>query len=61
MFASPENSLLYLDPHTLQPTIPAPTTSDGWIPDRTYHCEQADRMSLSDLDPSLALVSTNKK
>ena len=59
--ASVENSLLYLDPHTIQPTVPTPMSPNEIIFDRTYHCDQADRMPLADLDPSLALVSTNKK
>ena len=59
--ASIENSLLYLDPHTIQPTVPAPTSPDEIISDRSYHCDQADRMPLADLDPSLALVSTDRK
>ena len=47
--------MFYLDPHTTQQAVQVP---DGWfIPDSSYHVQQPDHMPLSDLDPSLALVS----
>ena len=59
LFLFLENSLLYLDPHTNQPTVPAPIVFSEIIPDQTFHCDQPERMPLSELDPSLALVSSN--
>ena len=47
--------VFYLDPHTTQQTVQVP---DGWfIPDASFHTEQPERMPITDLDPSLALVS----
>ena len=44
---------MYLDPHTVQPTVNV--TDPCHIPDQTYHCPSPDRMSITDLDPSIAL------
>ena len=49
----PDNHLLYFDPHTTQPSVPM---IGGWIEDETYHLQRAERMPISELDPSLALV-----
>ena len=49
-----EDSLLYLDPHTVQPTVNV--TDHSHIPDQTYHCSSPDRMPLRELDPSIALA-----
>ncbi|KXJ16560.1 cysteine protease ATG4B [Exaiptasia diaphana] len=47
------NNLLYLDPHSTQPTInPQEMTN---IPDGTYHCVYPCRMSLTEVDPSVAM------
>ncbi|XP_072034228.1 cysteine protease ATG4B-like isoform X2 [Amphiura filiformis] len=48
-----DDELVYLDPHTTQPCI----HDDKWgnIPDDSYHCEQASRMKIQNLDPSIAL------
>ena len=32
-------------------------TEEGLVPDDSYHLRHADRIPISDLDPSLALVS----
>ena len=48
-----EDQLLYLDPHTVQPTINI--TDHQHIPDQSYHCAPPDRIPISDLDPSIAL------
>lgn len=54
-FFYPENRVFHLDPHTTQPTVQVP---DGWfIPDSSYHTHQPEHIDMSDLDPSLALVS----
>jgi len=52
--------LIYLDPHTTQPVVakgPTHIPDATHIPDTTYHCSQADRMRIEELDPSIALVS----
>ena len=50
--------MLYLDPHTTQQTvhIPGPAHKHASFPDVSYHCSQADRILISDLDPSLSIV-----
>ena len=48
-----EDHLLYLDPHTVHPTVTV--TNPCHIPDQTYHCSHPDRIPLSELDPSIAL------
>ena len=50
----PDDQLIYLDPHVTQPTVQV--SEDGSIPDDTYHCLEAQRMRISELDPSVALV-----
>ncbi|XP_033637563.1 cysteine protease ATG4B-like isoform X2 [Asterias rubens] len=47
------DELVYLDPHTTQPS----TSTDKWgfLQDEGYHCEHACRMSIHNLDPSIAL------
>lgn len=49
--------ILYLDPHTTQQTvhIPGPAHKHASFPDVSYHCSQADRILISDLDPSLSI------
>ena len=32
-------------------------SENGSVPDETYHCQEAQRMRISELDPSVALVS----
>ena len=53
-----DDELVYLDPHTTQPCI----QYDKWgnVPDESYHCEQASRMRIQSLDPSIALVSCSE-
>lgn len=51
------DNLLYLDPHTTQSVVSYSEASNGMVPDQSYHCSQPDRMHISDLDPSVALVS----
>lgn len=51
------DNMLYLDPHTTQSAVFCSDTT-GMVPDQSYHCSQPDRMNISDLDPSVALVST---
>lgn len=48
-----EDHLLYLDPHTTQPSVHS--SDSAHIPDHTYHCSQPDRMHIRELDPSIAL------
>ena len=48
-----EEQLLYLDPHTVQPTVNV--TDPHHIPDQSYHCLAPDRIPIRDLDPSIAL------
>jgi cysteine protease ATG4 len=49
------DNLLYLDPHTTQPSMSC-SDSTGMVPDQSYHCSQPDRMNIADLDPSVALA-----
>ena len=51
-----DNYLHYLDPHRTQLSVPLPSNGEA-IPDSTYHCSQSETMHISELDPSLALVS----
>ena len=51
------DNMLYLDPHTTQPAVSSSDT--GVVLDQSYHCTQPDRMSISDLDPSVALVTVD--
>lgn len=46
--------LLFLDPHTTQPTI-LPAKDEKMIPDISYHTTNFGRMSMAGLDPSIAL------
>ncbi len=46
------NELVYLDPHTTQPTV---DLDEPNADDSSYHCERASRMDISSLDPSIAL------
>lgn len=58
-----ENNLVFLDPHTTQPTTAFNTKDEIDIDlDKSYHCGMPSRMSFSLLDPSLALgfVCRNK-
>lgn len=50
---SPDNTLLFLDPHTTQPVVQV--KESGAIPDSSYHTANYGRMSISGLDPSIAL------
>lgn len=51
-----DNYLHYLDPHRTQLSVPLLSKGEA-IPDSTYHCPQSETMLISELDPSLALVS----
>lgn len=46
--------MIYLDPHTTQRS--ASIDNDREI-DLTYHCKSASRISITDIDSSVALVS----
>lgn len=47
--------LIYLDPHTTQPAV-EPSDS-GCLPDESFHCQHPPcRMSIAELDPSIAVV-----
>ncbi|XP_077987339.1 cysteine protease ATG4B-like isoform X2 [Glandiceps talaboti] len=48
-----KDTLVYLDPHTTQPTVDI----DKWaqIPDQSYHIKDPSRMNIQHLDPSIAL------
>ena len=47
--------LVFLDPHTTQQTIrPADLAH---IPDASYHCNTPGYMKISDIDPSIAVVT----
>eukprot|EP00794_Sanderia_malayensis_P011206 gene11206-12381_t len=45
--------LIYLDPHTTQPTVEAERYNS--IPDGSYHCIYPSFMNFAELDPSIAL------
>ncbi|XP_078521803.1 cysteine protease ATG4B isoform X1 [Lissotriton helveticus] len=46
--------LIYLDPHTTQPTVEP--SDDGLISDDSFHCQHPPcRMQISELDPSIAV------
>ena len=47
--------LVFLDPHTTQPTV-RPSDPDH-IPDTSYHCNNPGYMKISDIDPSIAVVT----
>uniref|UniRef100_A0A8D1B653 Cysteine protease n=1 Tax=Sus scrofa TaxID=9823 RepID=A0A8D1B653_PIG len=47
--------LIYLDPHTTQPAVQV--TDSCLIPDESFHCQHPPhRMSIAELDPSIAVV-----
>uniref|UniRef100_A0A8D2FND9 Cysteine protease n=1 Tax=Theropithecus gelada TaxID=9565 RepID=A0A8D2FND9_THEGE len=47
--------LIYLDPHTTQPAVEP--TGSCFIPDESFHCQHPPcRMSIAELDPSIAVV-----
>lgn len=51
----PGEELIYLDPHTTQPAV-EPNDS-GCLPDESFHCQHPPcRMSIAELDPSIAVV-----
>ena len=56
MMISPcaDDELVYLDPHTAQPFVDVTAPGES---DESYHCRYASRMRISDVDPSMALVS----
>ena len=47
--------LVFLDPHTTQQTIRP--TDLAHIPDTSYHCNTPGYMRISDIDPSIAVVT----
>lgn len=49
------NSMVFLDPHTTQGTVPWYGEALDMQPDMSYHCDSPSRMCVSQLDPSLAL------
>lgn len=50
------DELIYLDPHTTQPAV-EPSDS-GFIADDSFHCQHPPcRMHVSEIDPSIAVVS----
>lgn len=49
-----DDFLLFLDPHRTQQSV---CITDEVVPDSSYHCSQVERIHVSELDPSLALVS----
>jgi len=51
--------VIYLDPHTTQRSgsVQDKTTEEEIEIDTTYHCKSASRISIMDIDPSVALVS----
>ncbi|KAK2538705.1 Atg4b [Columba livia] len=47
--------LIYLDPHTTQPAVEH--NDSGCLPDESFHCQHPPcRMSIAELDPSIAVV-----
>ncbi|NWH79362.1 ATG4B protease, partial [Piaya cayana] len=47
--------LIYLDPHTTQPAVEPNDSS--CLPDESFHCQHPPcRMSIAELDPSIAVV-----
>lgn len=54
-FASSDDELIYLDPHTTQQAVD--TESGSAVDDQSYHCQRTPhRMKITSLDPSVALV-----
>lgn len=54
----PGEELIYLDPHTTQPAVEL--TDSCFIPDESFHCQHPPcRMSIGELDPSIAVVCSN--
>lgn len=49
-----DDYLIYLDPHKTQSCVSLPDA--GIVSDSTYHTTQIERLHISELDPSLALV-----
>uniref|UniRef100_H2ZEJ2 Cysteine protease n=1 Tax=Ciona savignyi TaxID=51511 RepID=H2ZEJ2_CIOSA len=48
--------MVFLDPHTTQPYVSFPEIDDDErFDDSTFHCDNPGKMSLTNLDPSLAL------
>ena len=47
---------MYLDPHTTQPMVHPQDLNH--IPDTSYHCHSPGYMKISDIDPSIALVTS---
>lgn len=51
----PGEELIYLDPHTTQPAVEPSDSS--CLPDESFHCQHPPcRMSIAELDPSIAVV-----
>lgn len=50
--AAQDDSVFYLDPHALQPTI----STEGEFKTDTYHCGVPKKAHVSEIDPSLALA-----
>lgn len=49
--------LVFLDPHTTQQTVRP--TDINHIPDASYHCSTPGYMKISEIDPSIAVVTNN--
>ena len=53
------DELIFLDPHTTQTFVDI--EESGLVDDQTFHCLQSpQRMSILNLDPSVALVSISR-
>jgi cysteine protease ATG4 len=50
--AAQDDSVFYLDPHALQPTV----TAEGDFNTQTYHCSVPKKAHVSEVDPSMALA-----
>lgn len=59
MFLYTGNEVIYLDPHTTQRSgsIEKKTEEEEIEMDITYHCKAASRIPITEIDPSVALVS----
>ena len=57
MISFSANEVLYLDPHTVQPSvfISSKLTEEEKSADETYHIHKPGRMSFSSMDPSIAV------
>lgn len=53
--SSDSDSMVFLDPHTTQGNVPWDLETLEMQPDMSYHCDSPSKMSISQLDPSLAV------